>query len=190
MPSIVIRERDLTSAGNLEVTTNAVYIPGYANIGPVNTPILCETLADFQATFGSEPYMFRTAHDWPTDFTTNAVASNMGKFYEKGEREKSYIMAAELLRLGTPVVYERVSNSETQYKLLSTSTTYSNPVIKTATELWTSTTGIRKVDVNGEGLSPVTNTGDIWITAESVMPGRAAADIYFTLENNKVEYKD
>lgn len=59
MPSIVIRERDLTSAGNLEVTTNAVYIPGYSNIGPTNIPTLCETLADFQAIFGSEPYMFR-----------------------------------------------------------------------------------------------------------------------------------
>lgn len=59
MPSITIRERDLTSAGNLDATTNAVYIPGYSNMGPTNQPIACETLEDFQLIFGSEPYKFR-----------------------------------------------------------------------------------------------------------------------------------
>ena len=99
MPSITIRERDLTSPGNLEVTSNAVYIPGYSNMGPTNEPILCETLQDFQLIFGSEPYKFRTPQAWPTTnaFTVgdnNAVSNTMGKFYEKGEFEKSYIMAA------------------------------------------------------------------------------------------------
>lgn len=128
MPSITIRERDLTSAGNLEATTNTVYIPGYANMGPTNEPILCETLQDFQLIFGSEPYKFRKAQPWPADNrikdnrvtlddgtkvgfpygTNSAVDSSMANFYEAGEFEKSYIMAAEILKLGIPVLYERL----------------------------------------------------------------------------------
>ena len=100
MPSITIRERDLTSAGNLDATTNAVYIPGYSNMGPTNQPIACETLEDFQLIFGSEPYKFRQPQAWPeagagnatlgitqgdyknVGFDTNSVIGTMGKFYE------------------------------------------------------------------------------------------------------------
>ena len=105
MPKITIRERDLTSSGITDVSVNTVYIPGYANIGPINTPILCETLDEFQMTFGTEPYVFRAPQLWPTKFTTAAPSGN---FYEKGEFEKSYIMACELLKAGLPVLYERV----------------------------------------------------------------------------------
>lgn len=141
MPSITIRERDLTSAGNLEATTNTVYIPGYANMGPTNEPILCETLQDFQLIFGSEPYKFRKAQPWPADYSTqrpagsddrvqldpedasskvgfdlgdnSAVSISMSKFYEAGEFEKSYIMAAEILKLGLPVLFERTVDPDT-----------------------------------------------------------------------------
>ena len=46
MPKITIREEDLTSAGITNNSTNAVYIPGYAVMGPVNTPTLCESLEE------------------------------------------------------------------------------------------------------------------------------------------------
>ena len=106
MPTITIREEDLTSAGVTNVTTNAVYIPGYAVMGPVNTPTLCESLADFQALFGTSPYLFRAAQEWPTGFDDAATIE--GYFAEQGDAEKSFIMASELLRQGLPVYYERI----------------------------------------------------------------------------------
>ena len=106
MPKITIREEDLTSAGITNNSTNAVYIPGYAVMGPVNTPTLCESLEDFQAIFGTSPYIFRTDQDWPTGFDSNATPA--GYFAEEGDAEKSFIMASELLRQGLPVYYERV----------------------------------------------------------------------------------
>ena len=106
MPKITIREEDLTSAGITNNSTNAVYIPGYAVMGPVNTPTLCESLEDFQAIFGTSPYIFRTNQAWPTGFDPNATPA--GYFAEEGDAEKSFIMASELLRQGLPVYYERV----------------------------------------------------------------------------------
>ena len=105
MPKITIREEDLTSAGITNNSTNAVYIPGYAVMGPVNTPTLCESLEDFQAIFGTSPYIFRTNQDWPTGFDSDTPE---GYFAEEGDAEKSFIMASELLRQGLPVYYERV----------------------------------------------------------------------------------
>ena len=43
MPSINIYERDLTSPYSVDTTPNIVYIPGYANMGPIDTPVLCNT---------------------------------------------------------------------------------------------------------------------------------------------------
>ena len=106
MPKITIREEDLTSAGITNNSTNAVYIPGYAVMGPVNTPTLCESLEDFQAIFGTSPYIFRTNQEWPTGFDSTATPE--GYFAEEGDAEKSFIMASELLRQGLPVYYERV----------------------------------------------------------------------------------
>lgn len=114
MPKITIREKDLTSAGNLEATTNAVYIPGYANMGPVNKPTLCETVNDFKLTFGSIPYRFRTDQSWKFDtdgcWESNSYNVYMGNFCQAGDYEKSYIMAVSLLKAGIPIIYERVFN--------------------------------------------------------------------------------
>ena len=106
MPKITIREEDLTSAGVTNNSTNAVYIPGYAVMGPVNTPTLCESLEDFQAVFGTSPYIFRNDQEWPKGF--DSTATPKGYFAEEGDAEKSFIMASELLRQGLPVYYERV----------------------------------------------------------------------------------
>ena len=154
MPSITIRERDLTSAGNLEATTNAVYIPGYANMGPTDIPTMCETLSDFQLIFGSEPYTFRQPQAWPGKFSSSAAVSAMGKFYEKGEFEKSYIMAAELLKLGIPVLYERIGSEA----LKSNWSAFAKVAIVTATGAY-----------------------DDGLTVKAISPGYASSKIKFTI---------
>ena len=97
MPSISIYERDLTTGNSNELSSNIVYVPGYAVTGPVNTPTLCETLEYFQELFGYRPYTFKTNQDYPT-----------GSVYAlKDTYEKSYIYACELLRNGLPILFER-----------------------------------------------------------------------------------
>lgn len=184
MPKITIRERDLTSAGNLEVTTNAVYIPGYSNMGPTNVPTLCETVEDFMFIFGSEPYKFRTQQAWPKagdnedgilagkGFDSNAVPttdSTMGNMYEEGELEKSYIMAVELLKLGLPVLYERVASEDT-------------------IEKWTSAAYISGKNIAADNTKPFNNippTAGAGIQIRSTFPGLASEDIICTL-NKKI----
>ena len=184
MPKITIRERDLTSAGNLETTTNAVYIPGYSNMGPVNEPILCETLQDFQMVFGSEPYKFRTQQPWPTSsspvvvdsknyaFSSDAVpatGSTMGNMYEDGELEKSYTMAVELLKLGLPVLYERVASAD-----VIDNWTASIPV------------HINKFADDTPIISEGDNVNNIGFIAKATFPGLVSKDIYFTLNLHTV----
>lgn len=110
MPKITIRETDLTESSVTNVTTNAVYIPGYAVMGPINTPILCNTLQEFIQVFGSTPYIFRNAQPWPSEFSSSATPE--GNFASAGDYEKSFIMAIELLKQGLPVYYERVFSGD------------------------------------------------------------------------------
>lgn len=113
MPSINIYERDLTSPYSVDTTPNIVYIPGYANIGPLNTPVLCNTLSEFYSIFGSKPYKFKTAQGYPevkgNSFIT--AAKPTASMYQVGDLEKSFIIAAELLSKNLPVLYERVASA-------------------------------------------------------------------------------
>ena len=106
MPKITINERDLTSAGLSQVATNAVYIPGYAVMGPINEPTLCETLDEFKAIFGEKPYTFKNQQ------TFDNVISHKSTDYvfEAGDYERSYIYAYETLYRGLPVIYTRIFN--------------------------------------------------------------------------------
>lgn len=219
MPKITIRERDLTSAGNLEATTNAVYIPGYSVMGPTNQPTLCETLEDFQRIFGSTPYKFRSSQAWPranddatavvldngtkAGFDNVAWKSTMGNFYEKGELEKSYIMAAELLRLGLPVLYERVFDKglavteggvadgaflyyKNEYAWTATSSLYEAGVAPA-----TGATDTR-VNIGGTATAPVfkakSNTAIATISATT--PGKVSDNIYYTITKTEVKFSD
>lgn len=114
MPSINIYERDLTSPYSVDTTPNIVYIPGYANIGPLNTPVLCNTLSEFYSIFGSKPYKFKTPQAYPTvggnSFIT-AAKPTTSSMYQAGDFEKSFILAAELLSKNLPVLYERVASA-------------------------------------------------------------------------------
>lgn len=106
MPTIDIKEVDISTVSSVDVTTNATYVLGYAIQGPVNEPTLCRTLEEFQEIFGSTPYRFE--NDSPSKSSNKWVYS-----WKKGQPEKSYIYAADLLRLGLPVLFERVNGSDT-----------------------------------------------------------------------------
>lgn len=122
MPSINIYERDLTSPYSVDTTPNIVYIPGYANMGPIDTPVLCNTLSEFYSIFGSKPYKFKTAQDYPEikegsspneityKFSTAATPASL--LCQIGESESSFVIAAELLSKSLPILFERVTSGE------------------------------------------------------------------------------
>lgn len=96
MANITIFERDLTNAGASSVTDNVVYVPGYSTMGPIDEPILCNTLSEFQEIFGAIPYQFKTSNE----------------HYNVNDFEKSYWYAAEILNSGLPVLFERVLTTD------------------------------------------------------------------------------
>nr|DAU15486.1 MAG TPA: tail sheath protein [Caudoviricetes sp.] len=122
MPSINIYERDLTSPYSVDTTPNIVYIPGYANIGPIDTPVLCNTLSEFYSIFGSKPYKFKKAQGYPEvkegsspnektyKFSTAAVSAS--SLCQVGDSEGSFIIAAELLSKNLPILFERVTSGK------------------------------------------------------------------------------
>lgn len=122
MPSINIYERDLTSPYSVDTTPNIVYIPGYANIGPIDTPVLCNTLSEFYSIFGSKPYKFKTPQGYPEvkegsspnektyKFSTAAIPTR--SLCQVGDSEGSFIIAAELLSKNLPVLFERVTSGK------------------------------------------------------------------------------
>ena len=101
MAKITITEKDLTSSGATSVTENIVYIPGYAITGPVNTPTICRSYTEFASIFGSTPYRWKE----------NQVVGGNILAYEN-DMEKSYLYAAELLKQGVSVMYERLLEVE------------------------------------------------------------------------------
>ena len=122
MPSINIYERDLTSPYSVDTTPNIVYIPGYANIGPIDTPVLCNTLSEFYSIFGSKPYKFKTPQGYPEikegsspnerTYKFSTAAEPASSLCQVGDSEGSFIIAAELLSKNLPVLYERVTSGE------------------------------------------------------------------------------
>lgn len=122
MPSINIYERDLTSPYSVDTTPNIVYIPGYANMGPMDTPVLCNTLSEFYSIFGSVPYKFKKAQSYPEvkeGISPNEItykfantAKPASSLYQVGDSEGSFITAAELLSKSLPILFERVTSGE------------------------------------------------------------------------------
>ena len=193
MPKITIREKDLTSAGNLEATTNAVYIPGYANMGPVNKPTLCETVNDFYLTFGNEPYRFREDQSWEFNgdnktWDAKAINDYMGHFYQAGDYEKSYAMAIGLLKLGMPVLYERVFNKGEYVTTGEGAPYFSNEKKWTAKR---SVTGDSSTWLEGNINTDILSTG-VYYDVVSTSPGLVGMDVYFivTQDTTKIDGTD
>ena len=105
MPNITIHEKDISAIARTDVTTNTIYVPGYAVTGPVDMPVYCETLDEFKQIFGTSPYMFEANSNYPTEIKSDTI------YALKGDYEKSYIYASELVRNGLPIFFERVSNT-------------------------------------------------------------------------------
>ena len=105
MPNITIHEKDISAIARTDVTTNTIYVPGYAVTGPVDMPVYCETLDEFKRIFGTSPYIFEANSNYPAEIKSNTI------YALKGDYEKSYIYASELVRNGLPIFFERVSNT-------------------------------------------------------------------------------
>lgn len=105
MPNITIHEKDISAIARTDVTTNTVYVPGYAVTGPVDMPVYCETLDEFKQIFGTSPYIFEANSNYPAEIKPNTI------YALQGDYEKSYIYASELVRNGLPIFFERVSNT-------------------------------------------------------------------------------
>lgn len=95
MPKITITEKDLTSPGMLNATSNTVYVPGTAcqfpkELDREHLPRLYSSLTDFQNDFGESVPIIKIGDTGET-----------GKRYDPG-----YIYATELLSLGVPVLYD------------------------------------------------------------------------------------
>ena len=138
MAKITILEQDLTTAGSSNVTDNVVYVPGYATMGPINEPTLCSTLSQFQKLFGSVPYKFKSDENNSVDLVS----------YKEGDYERSYWYAAELLKNGLTVLFERIGDS----KILkyAENTLYLNKVQVSGATTEETVTNL-KIDVTKEG---------------------------------------
>lgn len=86
------------------------YQPSYEN-----TPVVCDTEFAFNSYFGNQPYIFKADQEYPKQvsitgqadvpgFTTDAI-SGLQYMYKKGEPDKSYIYAKELIKSGLTVAY-------------------------------------------------------------------------------------
>ena len=174
MPSITIREVDTSTAGVLSPTTNVAYVPGYAIMGPVNEPVLCDTLADFQKVFGPVPYRYVQGAQGSGQY------SSLIPDVSKGEYETSYVYASDLLRLGLPVLFERVSPAVK----MSTDT----PPVLLLDWYATGTLGWTKSTPDAEDPSNPTET-TITTTIKSAEPGSIAANIHFAISQSTLSGK-
>lgn len=113
MPSIKILEQDLTTVSVDPANANIVYVPGFADQGPVGEPLLCTSVDDFIEKFGEQPHFFKETQYYPNMLSAAKPAqrdSVTGEaiIYDAGDFDLSYLYAKELLAAGLPVLYERV----------------------------------------------------------------------------------
>lgn len=115
MNRIRIYEQDLTTTGIQDLDTlDIVYVPGFASLldsdqtgAPPYTPMLCTSIKQFEALFGTQPAIFNSDQEYPSAF--NADAKPQSVMFNANDPDPSYIYAKELLYAGLPVVYERMN---------------------------------------------------------------------------------
>ena len=122
MSRITIREADLTRLGNTNLSSEVVYVPGFVTTDPnylnpatmveKNVPTQCNTIAEFEAYFGSIPAVFVADQPYPAGlFAADAVPVS-GKMFEANDVDPSYVYARELISAGISVLYERINESD------------------------------------------------------------------------------
>lgn len=98
---IIVQEVNTTTPLGSGASSDVVYVPGFAinEAASRNVPQLCASVAEFEEFFGKVPYQF----------TTDQVKD--GKIIaRKGDYDRSYIYAKELLNAGLPVLYENITS--------------------------------------------------------------------------------
>ena len=122
MTKITIREVDETTVGNVVIeSTDVVYVPGFSVLAPTDdsvigephVPVLCKTIAEFEAYFGTSAPTFSSNQAYPSGFSSLAVPTDIGGtpqyMFKKDDPDPSYIYAKELIASGLNVLYERVN---------------------------------------------------------------------------------
>lgn len=133
---IIINEVDATTPRGSGASSDVVYVPGLAvdkfltgekknsdgtttpiyTSTPKNTPVLCTTVAEFEATFGPSPYLLSSADiDYIEDnklgeLADASVSDDTEVNTPSNQRflDRSYIYAKELINAGLSVVYENI----------------------------------------------------------------------------------
>lgn len=134
---INISEIDTTISDVANITTDIVYIPGFAVGGEaeVRVPVLCNSLAEFERNFGSTAPEFATDQPYPDAFPDRAKNTNQDPITPGGKdyimfaaktSDPSYVYAKQLLTAGLSVVYEKINkiNSLPNYSEFSAESTY------------------------------------------------------------------
>ncbi len=103
---ITVQERQEVNPRGSAASSDIVYIPGLATTGPIGVPTLCQTYDEFTSTFGSKPYEM-------VDADINGFAKADRCCLHKGDVDRGYVMAAELLNAGLQVMFERVDQNVT-----------------------------------------------------------------------------
>ena len=111
MPKIIINEVDQTSAVGA-TSTDIVYVPGLLGSDAPetkefkekwNTPVLCETVKQFESIFGTKPAVIAT-----TDGVKYTHNSTVMLEPVNGSKDLGYVYAKELLNQGISVLYEAI----------------------------------------------------------------------------------
>jgi len=116
MPRINIVERDETLTTTSERLYNVVYVPGFSiNASfPAKTPTTFTSYSTFKAAVGSSAAVFATDIRYDSCGTWASGSHSSELMFKEGDSDPSYMYAAELLKQGIPVVYERVNNSTSE----------------------------------------------------------------------------
>lgn len=101
---ITVQERQEINPRGSAASSDIVYIPGLATTGPIGVPTLCQTYDEFTSTFGSDPYKL-------VDADIDGFAKADRCCVHKGDLDRGYVMAAELLNAGLQVMFERVDQN-------------------------------------------------------------------------------
>lgn len=98
MPKIEIKERDLTTAGGLNGSSNVVYVPGFVKhinskyAGKIKFPYLFNSVSEFKTVFSEE----------------NGDFSLLGYSDVANNFERSQLYALSILQTGLPVLFDLV----------------------------------------------------------------------------------
>lgn len=122
---ITVNEQYDLTPRSLATSSDIVYIPGFSSKedSPKNIPTLCQTVDDFLSKFGGTG---TTIKEKAYHFSEDDVRTFNKFTVNKGEPDKSFLMAVELLNSGLSVIYENVDLETTATgvkKLLATANT-------------------------------------------------------------------